>query len=268
MVLVGIAQLALTPRPTGAARGLDAAAGLVRDAAADGAEFVVLPELWPTGPFELAETLHLAEPIDGPHVTALADLAAEAGVWLLGGSFLESASIESGATCTYNTTVLFDPAGTLAATYRKRHLFGFDAGEAALIDAGNDLVVVDTPLGPTGLATCYDLRFPEHFRALVDAGAEAVLMASGWPAARASHWQTLTRARAIENQVWLIGCNGAGSSGEVPLAGRSAVVDPWGEAVEAGTEEQVLTLAVDPAMVGQVRRDFPVLRDRRPTRPV
>ena len=102
-----------------------------------------------------------------------------------------------------NTSVLFDPTGEVVATYRKIHVFGY-GGEAELMSAGDELVVVDTPLGPTGLATCYDNRFPEQFRALAEQGAQAFLMASGWPTKRIEAWDVLVQARPIEDQAWVI----------------------------------------------------------------
>ena len=149
------------------------------------------------------------------------------------------------------------------ASYRKRHLFGFDSGEAALIDAGDEVVVVDTPIGPTGLATCYDLRFPEHFRALVEAGAEAIIVSSGWPEVRISHWQVLCRARAIENQVNLLACNAAGVSGAVPLGGRSNVLDPWGDVLAEAARSRRPWSPTSTRQPGPHPREFPVLRDRR-----
>lgn len=230
----------------------------VRDAVRSGAEFVILPELWRTGPFELETTVDLAEPLTGPTVTAMANLARESGVWLHAGSVLTSTP------ALHNTALLFDPTGALVATYRKRHLFGFDIGEAALIDSGDEVVVVDTPLGRTGLATCYDLRFPEHFRALLDAGAETVLLTSGWPERRISHWDLLTTARAVENQMNLIACNGSGRSGDVIVGGRSVIHDPWGRTLlQLGDEPGTGMADVDPEAPSRTRAEFPVLRDRR-----
>ena len=260
MVKVALAQVGLEPRPDGSlTRPLDVGGEAVAAAARDGAQFVVLPELWSTGPFELEETVGAAQPFDGEFVSTMAAHAAANHVWLHAGSFLEQA--DDGRI--YNTSVLFDERGDVAATYRKRHLFGFDEGEAALIDAGDDIVVVETPLGATGLATCYDLRFPEQFRLLLEAGAEVVTLTSGWPVRRIHHWDVLTQARAVENQMWLLACNTAGVSGEVPQGGHSVVVDPWGRCQWAGAEPAILFADVDPAMSAQTRAEFPVLRDRR-----
>lgn len=272
MITVGLVQLAQDPtgpRPAPLAPALDG----IRAAADAGADLVVLPELWRTGPFELDTTLTLAEgalpEVGASEATlaahgaataaTLARAAREAGVWLHGGSVLERRGDHM-----FNTAMLFDNAGTLQAVYRKRHLFGFDTGEAALLSAGDDIVVVDTPLGPTGLATCYDLRFPEHFRTLVDAGAEAVLLTSGWPSVRIGHWRTLTAARAIEDQVTVVACNATGTSGTTALGGHSVVIDAGGTIVaEAGEGAETLVVAVDSAQPAATRAAFPVLRDRR-----
>ena len=260
MVKVALAQMGLEPRSDGSlTRPLQLGADAIAAAARGGAHFVVLPELWSTGPFELEETVGAAQPFDGEFVATMAAQAAQNGVWLHAGSFLELAPDGR----IFNTAVLFNDRGEVVATYRKRHLFGFDEGEAALIDAGDDIVVVDTPLGRTGLATCYDLRFPENFRLLLDAGAEVVSLASGWPVRRIHHWDVLTQARAVENQMWLLACNTAGVSGEVPQGGHSVVVDPWGRCTWAGGEPEILLAEVDTAMAAKTRAEFPVLRDRR-----
>lgn len=234
---------------------------LVRQAA-EGAHVVVLPELWHVGAFDVDAAREHAQPIDGPLVTDLAALAGELGIWLHGGSFAERDADGS----TYNTSVLFDPNGELVVSYRKIHLFGFDGGETVLMSAGDELVVVDTPLGPTGLATCYDLRFPELFRALTQGGATAFLITSGWPAPRIHHWDVLTQARAIENQAWLLACNQVGSQPGVVLGGHSCVVSPQGEVVGSLREgEGILRASVDPAQADQWRSDFPALGDIRLT---
>ena len=223
------------------------------------ADVVVLPELWHVGAFALALARAQAQPVDGPLVAAMRAAARDAAVWLHAGSFAELAGDRR-----YNTSLLLDPAGERVATYRKQYLFGWEGGEPSVMTAGDDYVVTPTPLGQTGLATCYDLRFPELFRGLVDRGASAFLLASGWPAARIEHWSVLARARAIENQAWFIACNTAGTHNRVRMGGRSVVVDPMGVVrAEAGDGEEVLYSEVDPAFAEEWRRSFPVLADRR-----
>ncbi|MGW0225525.1 carbon-nitrogen family hydrolase [Streptomyces tendae] len=250
-------QIAVNEDETVEARRLRAAA-LVREQA--GADLVVLPELWTTGAFAFEEFDAAAEPLRGPTHEAMAKAASDAGVWLHAGSVPERGPDGR----LYNTSLVFSPAGDLTASYRKIHRFGFDKGEAVLMGAGREPVTV--PLADTtilGVATCYDLRFPELFRALVDAGAEILVVPAGWPERRRSHWTLLARARAVENQAFVLACGTAGTHAGVPQAGHSIVVDPWGEVLaEAGPDEEVLTVEFDPAKVARTREQFPALKDR------
>jgi predicted amidohydrolase len=186
-------------------------------------------------------------------------MAKAADTWVHAGSYAERLPDRR----TFNTAVLIGPDGEIVATYRKRHLFGFATGERTLITAGDALIVAETPLGHTGIATCYDLRFPEMFRDLVEAGAETFLVASGWPTPRIGHWDVLTRARAIEDQAWMVACNGVGSHADITLGGHSIVIDPQGNVIaEAGDEETVLFADVEPGRAREWREAFPVLDDR------
>ncbi|MEV4194374.1 carbon-nitrogen family hydrolase [Streptomyces toxytricini] len=233
-------------------------AELVREQA--GSDLVVLPELWTVGAFayELFETE--AEPLDGPTLEAMSKAASDAGVWLHAGSIVERAGDGS----LYNTALTISPAGELAATYRKIHRFGFDQGEAVMMAAGDSLTTVALPEQTLGIATCYDLRFPELFRGLVDAGATTLVVAAGWPARRRAHWTLLNRARAVEDQSYVLACALAGTHAGVEQAGHSLAVDPWGEVLaEAGPEETVLHVDLDPAKVAETRDQFPALKDRR-----
>ncbi|GAA0902534.1 carbon-nitrogen family hydrolase [Streptomyces thermoalcalitolerans] len=233
------------------------AAALVREQA--GADLVVLPELWTTGAFAFEEFGREAEPLEGPTYEAMAKAASDAGVWLHAGSIPE----RDPEGPLYNTSLVFTPSGDLAAAYRKIHRFGFDKGEAVLMSAGRDLVTVRLPETTLGLATCYDLRFPELFRGLVDAGAQTLVVPAGWPERRRAHWTLLARARAVEDQAFVLACGTAGTHAGVPQAGHSIVVDPWGEVLaEAGPGEEVLTADLDPARVTATREQFPALKDR------
>ncbi|MER6525523.1 carbon-nitrogen family hydrolase [Streptomyces sp. NPDC001508] len=232
-------------------------AAAVREQA--GADLVVLPELWTTGAFAYEKFGTEAEPLDGPTYEAMAKAASDAGVWLHAGSIPE----RDPEGPLYNTSLIFSPSGDLAAAYRKIHRFGFDKGEAVLMGAGQQPVTVRLPQTVLGVATCYDLRFPELFRALVDAGAETLVIPAGWPERRRAHWTLLARARAVENQAFVLACGTAGTHAGVPQAGHSIVVDPWGEVLaEAGPGEQVLTVDFDPAEVAATRDRFPALKDR------
>ena len=256
MTRVALVQLDSSDSETVESR-IDRAAALVSQLGE--ADLVVLPELWHVGAFDLEGAREHAEPLDGPLVSRMRAAAQDAGVLLHMGSFAELAHGHR-----YNTSVVIDPSGEVLATYRKQHLFGWEGGEPSVMTAGDTLVVLPTDLGATGLATCYDLRFPELFRRLVDSGAETFLLASGWPSARIEHWSILARARAIENQAWVLACNSAGTHAGVEMGGRSVVVDPRGTVVaEAGTGEVVLEADVDVELARTWRRSFPVLADRR-----
>ncbi|MGV9644757.1 carbon-nitrogen family hydrolase [Streptomyces sp. NPDC003514] len=232
-------------------------ASLVREQA--GADLVVLPELWTTGAFAYEEFGTEAEPLEGPTYEAMAKAASDAGVWLHAGSIPERDPDGP----LYNTSLVFSPSGDLAAAYRKIHRFGFDKGEAVLMGAGLDLVTVRLPGTTLGVATCYDLRFPELFRGLVDAGAETFVIPAGWPERRRAHWTLLAQARAVENQAYVLACGTAGTHAGVPQAGHSIVVDPWGEVLaQAGPGEEVLTVDFDPGRVAVTRDQFPALKDR------
>ncbi|MFF8500459.1 carbon-nitrogen family hydrolase [Streptomyces anulatus] len=225
-----------------------------------GADLVVLPELWPVGAFAYTAFEAEAEPLEGPTHEVMAKAAAEAGTWLHAGSFVERAADGT----LYNTSLVFSPQGERTAVYRKIHRFGFDQGEAVMMGAGEELVTVGLPDTTLGLATCYDLRFPEQFRGLVDAGAEALVVVAGWPERRRSHWTLLTQARAVENQSYVLAVGTAGTHGDIQQAGHSIAVDPWGEVLaQAGADEEVLTVELDADRVRATREQFPALKDRR-----
>ncbi|MGW6744093.1 carbon-nitrogen family hydrolase [Streptomyces sp. NPDC055025] len=242
------------------------------------ADLVVLPELWPVGAFAYESFEREAEPVDGPTFQAMSKAASDAGVWLHAGSFVER---DAGGAL-YNTSLVLSPAGEPVRTYRKIHRFGFDKGEATLMSAGGELVTVPLTLPAggqdgrdggggqgaeettLGLATCYDLRFPELFRGLVDAGARLLVIPAGWPARRREHWTLLARARAVENQSYVLACATAGTHAGVEQSGHSIVVDPWGEVLaEAGADEEILTADLDLTRVATTREQFPALKDRR-----
>lgn len=230
------------------------ASDLVRAQA--GSDLVILPELWPQGGFAYDRWEDQAEPASGPAVTAMRAAAADLGAPVHMGSYVERD--EAGRL--FNTSVLIGPHGEVLTTYRKIHLFGFGEGEPKLLTPGDEVVVHDR----LGLATCYDLRFPEMFRALLDRGAQLLLMPAAWPAKRVEHWRLLARARAVENQMYVVACNTGGVHAGVPMGGHSAVIDPWGAVLaEAGEGEEVLVVDVDLDSVAQTRASFPVLADRR-----
>ncbi|EAQ00808.1 putative hydrolase [Janibacter sp. HTCC2649] len=230
---------------------------------------VVLPELWgPTG-FDYRRWEGLAEPLDGPWVTAMTALAADARITLHAGSFIERLPEPGpdGHTLA-NTSVLVTAKGGRTA-YRKIHRFGFGSGEPKLLEAGTDVVTTQIPSGAgesiaVGMSTCYDLRFPELYRQQLDAGSELYVVPAAWPAARVAHWSLLGRARAVEDQAFVVQCNTAGTHAATEMGGHSQIVAPTGEVLaEAGADEEVLVVDIDPALVTSTREGFPVLADRR-----
>jgi len=249
------------------ARNLDLAEALVRGAVDAGASLVALPELfncWGTA----AELREGAEPLDGPTVAWARELAATVRVTLVAGSFVERGA----GGVFHNTACVFDRGGDLVATYRKIHLFDVDVPgavhrESATITAGTEIVVTEARDLRVGLATCYDLRFPELFRALLDRGARAVVLPSAFTAATGKdHWEPLIRARAIENQVFVIAPNQRGSSNErLHWHGRSMIVDPWGIVLaQAPDHDCFITADLDVAAQDEIRAKLPSGAHRRP----
>lgn len=230
-------------------------------AQARGADVILLPELWAPGYFSFDSYPALAEPLHGETVAAGREWARDLDCFIHLGSILE-ATTEGRL---HNTAVLLDPNGEVVHTYRKVHVFGYQSREAELLSAGDGVTSVATSLGSLAATTCYDLRFPELWRLLVDAGAQTVITPAAWPAARLEHWRLFTSCRAVEQQVLLLACNAVGVQGaDVELAGHSRVVDPWGHVLaEAGTDESVTLVDVDEQIVDRVRKEFPVLADRR-----
>ncbi|GAA2747391.1 carbon-nitrogen family hydrolase [Terrabacter aerolatus] len=235
-----------------------------------GHDLVVLPELWPAGGFDYTAWDERAEAVDGPVAQALAAAARDARVTLHGGSIVERAEpVEADGRGLWNTSLVFSPDGELVATYRKIHRFGFGEGEPSLMDAGADLVVLDVPVATggtvsVGLSTCYDLRFPELYRRLLDRGAEVFVIPAAWPRRRVAHWTLLGQARAVEDQCVVIQCNTAGTHARHEMGGHSQVVDATGKVLAAaGLDEEVLSIDIDTTVTPEWRRTFPVLADRR-----
>ena len=227
------------------------------EAARRGSDLVLFPELWSTG-YDLENWERYAAPPGEGMFARLAALAREHHI-ALGGSVLERRDGRA-----YNAFALFDASGELSATYRKLHLFRL-MDEEKWLAPGERLELVEAEWGLTGLGVCYDLRFPEMFRSYALRGARLVLLPAEWPARRAYHWQTLLRARAIENQMFVAGCNRVGESKGETFGGGSALIDPWGEAViEGGSRAALLTAEIDLAQVDAVRERIPVFKDRRP----
>ncbi len=250
------------------AANLQEAEQWIRRAAAQGARVVVLPEVffW-RGNKDLER--ECAETIPGPTSTVMADLARELGVYLLAGSILEAIPASDKA---YNTSLLFDPSGALLASYRKIHLFDVDlANGVSLRESdtrahGGNLVIAQTPLGSMGLSVCYDLRFPELYRSHADQGADLIFVPSAFTAFTGqAHWEALLRARAIENQVYVIAADQFGKGAKsFACHGHSMIVDPWGKIVgELADGPGIVTAEVDLGYLARVRAELPALQHRK-----
>lgn len=226
-------------------------------AAQTGARLIVLPEMYACG-FSM-NTAVIAEPPEGPSVAFLRAQAREHGVWLCG-SVPERASADAEQPA--NTLVFAGPSGELHR-YRKRHPFSF-ANEHLHYQAGDATLTFALEGVRTSAFVCYDLRFADDFWALAEQ-TDLYVVVANWPERRREHWKTLLRARAIENQAWVIGLNRVGEGGGIVYSGDSMIIDPWGEIVVAASRDEAVLLAnIDPARVADAREKFPVLKDRRP----
>jgi deaminated glutathione amidase len=254
--------------------GEDTAANLlsatqwIEQAAAAGAHLVVLPEMFVClGRVEAM--LASAEGIPGPTSDALCQLARRLRITLVAGSFAERSPRPDKV---YNTSLLIGPDGAILARYRKMHLFDVDLpgqvslDESSWITAGDQTAATSTPQGCIGQAICYDLRFPELFRQLADAGADVICVPAAFtlPTGR-DHWEVLVRARAIENQAFVVAANQFGRhTPQLTSYGRSMIVDPWGTPLAIGADGVGLAMAdIDLTRMAEIRRRLPALEHRR-----
>ncbi len=230
---------------------------MVEEAKRCSSDLVLFPELWSTG-YDLSNASRYASELDSGVFAEISLLARRVGIHILGSTL----SLRGTKHC--NTLTVFAPDGSLLADYSKIHLFRL-MDEHKYLCAGDKIRTVDLPFGRSGLAICYDLRFPELFRAHALAGAVMSFLPAEWPKPRLSHWQTLVRARAIENQMFILACNRVGSDADNVFPGHSMAVDPWGEILaEGGDGEELITLSIDLSKVQEARRTIPALQDRRP----
>jgi predicted amidohydrolase len=249
-------------------RNLEVAERLVRGAVAEGAELVLLPEKWTVlGPPEALRAS--AEPVDGPALTAAAGWARELGIYLVAGSVPEVVPEWEKLA---NTSVMFGPGGERLALYRKIHMFDVEVGdveyrESAVEQAGDRVALGDAGGVLVGLTICYDLRFPELYRILALRGARVLTVPAAFTERTGrDHWDVLIRARAIENQAFVLA---AGQIGFAPphyrSYGRSMIVDPWGVVLaQAADTECFVTADLDFTIQNEMRDSLPSLRHRRP----
>ncbi len=243
--------LQFTVRPGDPEANLATVRARLDQAEVSGPALVLLPELWATG-FAYPQLPELA--VRTPELLAsLAQEAAARGIFLAGS--LPEAVFSEIDTVIYNTFYLVGPAGVIGQ-YRKQQLFA-PLGEAAHFAAGDDPQPLSAPWGPTAALVCYDLRFPELAREQAGQGADLLLVAAQWPLARREQWRTLLRARAIENQLFVVACNSCGRVGDSDFAGGSAVIAPDGTILaEAGPNEEIISAPLEPSRLAAARRLF------------
>ena len=258
---VAIAQLTSTLDKT---QNLQKAVEYVGKAKAAGADFVIFPEMYSAAatPKSGVRPSEVAEPLDGPFVSRLAQAAREQGIYVVCGVY---ESIEGDQDRAYNTTVFFNRSGELIKAYRKTHLYdAFSYIESDYIAAGNTpYEIIETEFGKIGLIVCYEVRFPEIARQFALQGADLLFVPAGWVAGpmKEDHWETLVRTRAIENTMFVCAADQVGNI----FAGRSMIVDPMGVIVaSAGEEETLLVAELDLDRIQRVRGKLPSVANRRP----
>ncbi|AOI64780.1 carbon-nitrogen hydrolase family protein [Burkholderia territorii] len=260
-----VAALQMVSTPD-VARNLAEAGRLIAEAAGEGAQLVLLPEYFCFMGHRDTDKLALAEPYrDGPIQRFLSEAAQRHGVWVIGGTLPLKAPEPDRV---LNTTLVFDPSGHEAARYDKIHLFNFEKGdesfdEARTIRAGDTVVAFDAPFGRVGLSVCYDLRFPELYRRMGDCALIVVPSAFTYTTGRA-HWEMLLRARAVENQCYVLAAAQGGKHENGRRTwGHSMLIDPWGEIVAVRDEgASVVIGALDPQRIADVRQSLPAWRHR------
>jgi len=243
-------------------QNLKRAAEIVEEAAGGGAKVVCLPEIW-NSPYDMKLIGAYAEDADGPSTALMSGLAKRLGIYLIGGSIPE----KSGEAKVYNASFVFDPEGALIAKHRKVHLFDIDIErgirfkESDFFDAGESITIFDTEYGKMGLAICFDVRFPEMFKAMNEAGAHiAFLPASFNMTTGPAHWDILMKSRALDNQMYIAACSPARDlTASYTSWGHSCVATPWGEycaATDAG--ETIVYATVDVDYLQKVRQELPI----------
>ena len=265
-ITVAAIQMSSTPEK---AENMATADRLIREAVVSaGADLVALPELWNCHGLEAAYRPN-AEPIPGPTTEFLGGLARELKVYVLGGSILED---EPGSERLYNTSTFFDPSGELKAVYRKIHLFDVKAPdrdylESKAVAPGGEIISAKAGPAMLGLSVCYDLRFPELYRTLALRGAGILAVPAAFTLQTGKdHWELLLRARAVENQAYVVAPAQWGQKADGRWTyGRSMIVDPWGTILAQCPDRDGFALAtLDLDYLDRLRADFPALANRRP----
>lgn len=242
--------------PEAADENLRKVAGILPRLQSARCQLVVFPEMWTCGfPYPALRTMADHTP---KVLAQLKEWAVQYRMTLVG-SLPEA---EGGKI--FNASYVVDTNGEVAGKYRKMHLFSL-TGEPDYFERGRAPLVCDTSAGRLGIAICYDLRFPELIRRLALDGAEIICLSALWPVPRVEHWSLLLRSRAIENQLFVIGCNGCGMEGTTRYGGASAIISPTGKVLaEAGDDEEIFTAGLDLAEMAEFRRHIPCFTDRLP----
>lgn len=237
-------------------KNLQTAEECVVEAAHRKSHLLILPELWSTG-YALDRARELANPLNVGVFAQIATLATQNKISIVG-SVLEKRGLEVA-----NSGTFFAPTGKLLGVYRKMHLFRL-MEEDRFLQPGSAPLLMDLPWGLTGMAICYDLRFPELFRRYGVQGAKLIVIPAEWPLERVEHWRTLLIARAIENQCFIAATNSAGQTSDKTFGGHSMIIDPWGKViVEFGESPGIATAEIDLDYVEVIRNKIPVYEDRR-----
>lgn len=237
------------------------ALGWLKEAAASGADMILLPETWTTGYSEAVfhNVSDYAETEAGPSITMLREFARKNKVWVVTGSLPER-----DVDAIYNTVWLLNRQGEIAGKYRKMHLYTA-MDEHIGFRNGQDMPVFETEFGPVALMTCYDIRFVELSRTYAMRGAKLLLVVSNFPNPKLHHWRTLLQARAIENQFTVVAANRVGAAETSTYFGHSLAIDAWGEIVAEGDDQEgIMTAEIDVAKCSDVRRLIPMFSDRQP----
>jgi predicted amidohydrolase len=264
-ITVAAIQMSSTPDKK---ENLETAGRLIDAASSSGADLVALPELWSCHGLESAYRDN-AEPIPGETTQFLANCARERGIYLLGGSILER---DPHLSKLHNTSMLFRPDGEMVALYRKIHFFDVKAPdreylESGTIAPGEEIVTAKAGATTLGLSVCYDVRFPELYRLLALRGAEVLMVPAAFTLQTGKdHWELLLRARAVENQAFVVAPAQWGQKADGRWTyGRSLIVDPWGTVLAQCPDRDGFALAIlDVGYLDHLRRDFPALENRRP----
>jgi omega-amidase len=228
----------------------------IETAAHQGSQLILFPELWTTG-YDLPHRSQLAQQ-NQAIIREMKALAQKHKIWI-GGSYIQEKNNEY-----FNSLVLLSPNSSQSVTYQKIHLFPL-LDEPVWFKAGDAPQITHFPWGTAGLSICYDLRFPELYRKYALSGCDVLLVCAEWPIERISNWQVLLRARAIENQAYVIAVNATGETGENHFGGKSAIISPTGDMIAEAKEDEILIhVEIDLDLVSDIRSKIPALSNRRP----